>query len=158
MGAKPNLKPATQAEAPRQVNRPLSQKDWEYVSVCCLCSALGSSVPRTVSPVYKSVGPKNTSLPGLQSQVIKGYLLGSSHKNGAPDPWVPEASKSSLECGRGRAWRWYPLAEISQGSIDAPTSWNEAKREQINGTWRKNKRRKRKMVPLGQQASRRVLN
>lgn len=37
-----NLRSVPQAEAPGQVNRPFSQKDWGCVSVCCVCCALGA--------------------------------------------------------------------------------------------------------------------
>lgn len=36
----PNQELAPQTRAPGQASRPLSQKDWGCVSVCCICSAL----------------------------------------------------------------------------------------------------------------------
>lgn len=54
-----NLKPVPQAEAPGYVNRPFSQEDWSFVSVFCLCIALGV-VPANncLSNYYSSLEPR----------------------------------------------------------------------------------------------------
>ena len=70
----PNLKPAPRARAPA------SQKD-RCVSVCCLCSSLRVAVCQELPFIcYSPTGSRNTSVPGLQSQVLKGCpLMGCMH-------------------------------------------------------------------------------
>lgn len=70
-GCVANLKTAPQPEAPGQVNRPLSQKDWVYVSVGSMCSA-----ESYLCNCYSPVGPRNGSLSSHQSQAIKEGPLG----------------------------------------------------------------------------------
>ena len=59
-----------------------SQKD--CVSAFCLYSVLGVKACQELSDCHRPMGPRNTSSPGIQSQVAKGCLLGDSHQNQGP--------------------------------------------------------------------------
>lgn len=88
----PNLKPAPRARAPA------SQKD-RCVSVCCLCSSLRVAVCQELPFIcYSPTGSRNTSVPGLQSQVLKGCPLGSSHKKTGHQTHVHANSRIYSRC------------------------------------------------------------
>lgn len=58
----PNLKPISQPEVSGQLNRPFSWEDWESISICCLCSALGVVVCQELSlQLFQSYAAQNTN-------------------------------------------------------------------------------------------------
>lgn len=61
--------------------RPLSQKNWGFILIFYLCSVMGMKACPKLSDCHSSMGPRNASSPGIQSQVTKGCPLGGSHQN-----------------------------------------------------------------------------
>lgn len=92
------LKPAPQAEVPRQTNRPFSQENWSCASVCYLCSALGVLV-----------GPK------LPLQLLQSH--GTQEHKDHPSQTIKESPLCGLcahtglnkAVGECKSWVW-PLA------------------------------------------------
>ena len=84
----PNLKPASQAEAPGQANSLPSQTDLGCfnVSGCCLCSALGwQPANNYLSYCYSCVGPRNTSPPGHQARRPRSIPCVAASNTRAPE-------------------------------------------------------------------------
>ena len=71
------------AKAPRQTNRPLSQKDEGCVSVCRLCRALGGgqSAKDCLPDCRRPLGARNVRPPDLPSQAVEALLLSDSHRS-----------------------------------------------------------------------------
>lgn len=69
---------APKAEAPEQVNRPLSKKHWGCVSVHYLHKALWVVAVQELTLIVIHLGDKSPL--GCQGQVYKGHHLGGSHK------------------------------------------------------------------------------
>lgn len=140
----PNLKLAPKPESPGLASRPLSQKEWRYVSVCCLqCPGCGS-LPRTVSDYYSFMGPRNAGPLGLQYQAIIGHPQGKSHKNWSPDVCISEIYNNTwasrgraddvhwLEQGRGGVQRWQLPRRGKKGKI------RKEKKRKVKGKKKKN--------------------
>lgn len=106
----PNLKPAPQAKAPGQANRPLSQRD-AVCSVCCLYSAVAPCCH--LSDGYGSLRLRNSSPhpPPATRASNQGAPLGGSCKDQGTRPckvalWEMLWSVAEGECKDGaRQWR-----------------------------------------------------
>lgn len=92
----PNLNSAPKAHTPGQANRPFSQRGQGCASSAAYSGPQSGNLPRiSLSNCYSPLGPRNASSPGYQSQAIKRFPLGSSHKNqgnnvktGTPDMYT----------------------------------------------------------------------
>lgn len=81
----PNQKPYPQAKAPGQATGPLPQEDEGYI-LSALWAVPWEQLSAKNYPLdYDPVGPRNTSLPGLQSQVTQGRILTAVTKTESPD-------------------------------------------------------------------------
>lgn len=77
-----NQKLAPQAKVLGQANRPLPQKDECVFQSAVLSVPCGwQSTKNCLSDCFSPKGPRNTSPWVHQSQVTRGYSLGSSHEN-----------------------------------------------------------------------------
>ena len=87
----------------------VSQKDWEYVSVCCLCSALWAVVcPELSLQSLQSHGTQERKPLWPPEPGIKGHPLGCSCTNQGTRSVqkLPSRDTGPVEHGRGRAGRW----------------------------------------------------
>lgn len=100
--------------APRLASRPLSQKEWGCVSVCCLQSALGVVICQELS------------------------LTITASWN--PEMQVPVVSSARQSLSKQRENRWCPLARARQGESAKLQRWHLPKKE---GVERKRKNKKR---------------
>lgn len=112
----PNQKLAPHAIAPGQASRPLSQRNWECVSVHCLCSTLGVLgvvICQELSDGYGLMGPRIMRFPGLQSQAISD--LGGGQPQKLEHQMCLNAPLRKYWCSgvwQGRTRRWCPTAKM----------------------------------------------
>lgn len=115
----PDQKHSPQPEIPGQANRPLSQKDWGYVSACCPCYVLGRWQLRTVSPFVTVPGdPRSQVQQTTRIKWSKGLTWeaaikdqSTTHKNQTPDTckcFLP-SNIGILKCSVGSLKRQHHL-------------------------------------------------